>query len=136
MLFTFTFSQFVLTGSRKSLSCFTNFVFPLLDYRLLSRAAKRCVTVRSLPGATCTTKLGFKTEGDNPPCRDKRPVKNSSSGRNVAEKIVDLGNMIATNSPNTNVTISAIRQRSYEESLKGKVKNCNKVLKTFCNQKG
>jgi len=46
-------------------------------------------------------------------------LKNSSSGRNVAEKIVDLGNMIATNSP-TSVTISAITQRS-DESLKGKV---------------
>ena len=30
-MFTFTFSQFVLTGSRKSLSRFTNFVFPLLE---------------------------------------------------------------------------------------------------------
>ena len=31
-MFTFTFSQFVLTGSRKSLSRFTNFVFPLLEW--------------------------------------------------------------------------------------------------------
>ena len=63
-------------------------------------------------------------------------LKNSSSARNVAEKIVDLGNMIATNSPNTSVTISAITQRSDEESLKRKVKDCNKVLKTFFNQNG
>ena len=61
-------------------------------------------------------------------------LKNSSSGRNVTERVVDLGNMIATNSPpNTSVTISAITQRSDEESLKRKVKDCNKVLKTFCN---
>ena len=57
-------------------------------------------------------------------------LKNSSSARNVAEKIVNLGNMIATNSPNTSVTISAITQRSDEESLKMKVKDCNKVLRT------
>ena len=44
--------------------------------------------------------------------------------------------MIATISPNTSVTISAITQRSDEESLKRKVKDCNKVLKTFCNQNG
>ena len=63
-------------------------------------------------------------------------LKTSSSARNVAEKIVDLGNIIATNSPNTSVTISAITQRSDEESLKIKVKDCNKVLRTFCNQNG
>ena len=55
---------------------------------------------------------------------------------NVAEKIVDLGNMIATNSLNTSVTISAITQRSDEESLERKVEDCNKVLKKFCNQNG
>ena len=33
-------------------------------------------------------------------------------------------------------TISAFTQRSDEESLKRKVKDCNKVLKTFCNQNG
>ena len=44
----------------------------------LSRAAKRRLTVRSFPGATTadmehlsTTKLGYKTEGHNPPCRNK-----------------------------------------------------------------
>ena len=62
-------------------------------------------------------------------------LKNSSSAR-VTEKIVDLGNIIATNSPNTSVTISAITQISDEESLKRKVKDCNKVLRTFCNQNG
>ena len=50
---------------------------------------------------------------------------------NVAKKIVDLGNMIATNSPNTSITISAITQRSDEVSLERKVKDCNKVLKNF-----
>ena len=56
---------------------------------------------------------------------------------NVAEKIVHLGNMIVTNSTNTSVTISAaITQRADEESLKRKVKDCNEVLKTFCNQNG
>ena len=31
-MFTLTFSQFVPTGSRKSLSRFKNFVFPLLEW--------------------------------------------------------------------------------------------------------
>ena len=63
-------------------------------------------------------------------------LKNSSSARNVAEKIAGLGNMIATNPPNASVTTSAITQRSDEESLKRKVKDCTKVLKKICNQNG
>ena len=109
---------------------------------LLSRAAKQRVTVRSFPGATTAD-----TEHYLQPSLAKKPkaiilhvgtndLKTSSSARNVAEKIVDLGNIIATNSPNTSVTISAITQRSDEESLKIKVKDCNKVLRTFCNQNG
>ena len=108
----------------------------------LSRAAKRRVTVRSFPGATTTDMEHYLQ-----PSLATKPkaiilhvgtndLKNSSSARNVAEKIVDLGNMIATNSPNTSVTISAITQRSDEQSLKKKVKDCSKVLKTFCNQNG
>ena len=109
---------------------------------LLSRAAKQRVTVRSFPGATTADMEHYLQ-----PSLATKPkaiilhvgtndLKNSSSARNVAEKIVDLGNMIATNSPNTSVTISAITQRSDEESLKRKVKDCNKVLKKFCNQNG
>jgi len=73
---------------------------------LLSRAAKQRVTVRSFPGATTAdmehylqpslvtkTKAIILHVGTN-------DLKNSSAARNVAEKIVDLGNMIATNSPN------------------------------------
>ena len=63
-------------------------------------------------------------------------LKNSSSGRNVAEKIVDLGNVIAANSPDTKLTISAITQRFDEDSLKKTITDCNKVLRTFCNQHG
>ena len=109
---------------------------------LLSRAAKQRVTVRSFPGATTADMEHYLQ-----PSLAKKPkaiilhvgtndLKTSSSARNVAEKIVDLGNIIATNSPNTSVTISAITQRSDEESLKIKVKDCNKVLRTFCNQNG
>ena len=98
--------------------------------------------MRSFPGATTTDMEHYLQ-----PSLATKPkaiilhvgtndLKNSSSARNVAEKIVDLGNMIATNSPNTSVTISAITQRSDEQSLKKKVKDCNKVLKTFCNQNG
>ena len=109
---------------------------------LLSRAAKRRVTVRSFPGATTADmehylqpSLATKPKAIILHVRTN-DLKNSSSARNVAEKIVDLGKMIATNSPNTSVTISAITQRSDEESLKRKAKDCNKVLKTFCNQNG
>ena len=109
---------------------------------LLSRAAKRPVTVRSFPGATTADMKHYLQ-----PSLEAKPkaivlhvgtndVKNSSSGRNVAEKIVDLGNVIATNSPDTKLTISAITQRFDEDSLKKKITDCNKVLRTFCNQHG
>ncbi|PFX23703.1 hypothetical protein AWC38_SpisGene11748 [Stylophora pistillata] len=109
---------------------------------LLSRAAKRRVTVRSFPGATTADMEHYLQ-----PSLATKPkaiilhvgtndLKNLSTARDVAEKIVDVGNMIATNSPNTSVTISAMTQRLDEESLTRKVKDCNKVLKTFCNQNG
>ena len=106
---------------------------------LFSRAAKRRVSVRSFPGATTADMAHYLQPSlaakPNAIILHVEPndLKNSSSGRNVTERVVDLGNMIATNSPNTSVTISTITQRSDEESLKRKVKDCNKVLKTFCN---
>lgn len=70
---------------------------------LLSWAVKQCATVRSFSGATTADmehylqpSLAVKPKaiilhvGTN-------DLKNSCSARNVAEKIVDLGNMIATN---------------------------------------
>ena len=98
--------------------------------------------MRSFPGATMADMVNYLQ-----PSLATKPkaiifhvktndLKNSSSAGNVAEKILNLGNMIATNSPNTSVTISVITQRSDEESLERKVKDCNKVLKTFCNQNG
>ena len=54
----------------------------------------------------------------------------------LKEKIFDLGNVIATNSPDSKLTISAITQRFDEDSLKKKITDCNKVLRTFCNQHG
>lgn len=109
---------------------------------LLSRAAKRPVTVRRFPGATTADMKHYLQ-----PSLEAKPkaivlhvrtndLKNSSSGRNVAEKIVDLGNVIAANSPDTKLTISAITQRFDEDSLKKKITDCNKVLRTFCNQHG
>ena len=69
---------------------------------LLSRAAKRPVTVRSFPGATTADMKHYLQ-----PSLEAKPkaivlhlgtndLKNSSSGRNVAEKIVDLDNVIET----------------------------------------
>ena len=74
---------------------------------LLSWVAKRPVTVRSFPGATTADMKHYL-----PQSLEAKPkaivlhvgtndLKNSSSGRNVAEKIIDLGNVIATNSPDT-----------------------------------
>ena len=58
------------------------------------------------------------------------------SSRDVAEQIVDLGNLISSSSPDTKVTISALTQRYDEECLGKKVTDCNKVIKSFCNQNG
>lgn len=59
--------------------------------------------------------------------------KNSNS-RKVAERIVDLGNLVETESPNTKVTISSLLTRSDDLSLTSKIKEVNKILKTFANQ--
>ena len=60
-------------------------------------------------------------------------LKNSDP-REVAERIVDLGNVIETESPNTTVTISSLLTRSDDPSLATKTKEVNKILKTFANQ--
>ena len=60
-------------------------------------------------------------------------LKNSNP-RKVAEKIVDLGSLVETESPNTKVTISSLLTRSDDLSLASKVKEVNKILKTFANQ--
>ena len=60
-------------------------------------------------------------------------LKNSIP-RKVAEKIVDLGNLVETESPNTKVTISSLLTRSHDLSLASKIKEVNKILKTFANQ--
>lgn len=109
---------------------------------LLSRAAKRRVAVRSFPGATTADMKHYLQ-----PCLEAKPkmillhvgtndLSSSTSPRNVAEKIVDLGNMVASSSPDTRVTISAITPRLDDDSLTKKVTDCNKILKTFCNQNG
>jgi len=60
-------------------------------------------------------------------------LKNSNP-RKVAERIVDLGNLVETESPNTKVTISSLLTRSDDPSLASKIKEVNKILKTFANQ--
>jgi len=72
---------------------------------LLIRAAKRCVTVRSPPRATTADMAHYLQSSLAAEPKTiilhvgTNNLKNSSSGRNVAEKIVDLGNMIATTLP-------------------------------------
>ena len=57
-----------------------------------------------------------------------------SNPRKVAEKIVDLGYLAETDSPNTKVTISSLLTRSDDLSLASKIKEVNKILKSFANQ--
>ena len=59
-------------------------------------------------------------------------LKNSNP-RKVAERIVDLGKLVETESPNTKVTISSLLTRS-DLSVASKIKEVNKILKTFANQ--
>ena len=54
----------------------------------------------------------------------------------IVEQIVDLGNLISSASPDTKVIISGLTQRYDKDSLSKKVNDCNKVMKTFCNQNG
>ena len=78
-----------------------------LQRDLFSRAAKRSVIVKSFPGAT-TTNMKHHVQ----PCVElnlkmitlqtgTNDLKSSTSPREVAEKIVDLGNMITSRSPDT-----------------------------------
>jgi len=47
-MFTFTFSQFAPTGSRKSLSGVTNFVFPLLEWLSVLVTTKELVRMHKI----------------------------------------------------------------------------------------
>ena len=108
---------------------------------LLSRAAKRRVTVRSFPGATVGDMKDYLQ-----PSLQLKPSEivlhvgtndlKEHSLRVVAEQLVDLGNLISSSSPGTKVTISALTQHYDEECLGKKVTDCNKVIKSFCNQNG
>ena len=109
---------------------------------LLSRAAKRRVAVRSFPGATTIDMKHYLQ-----PCVElnakmiilhtgTNDLKSSTSPRDVAEEIVDLGNMITSSSPDTRLTISSLTPRLDEDSLTKKVTDCNKILRTFCKQNG
>ena len=60
-------------------------------------------------------------------------LKNSNS-ISVAERIVGLGNLIEVESPNPKVTISSLLTRSDDPALAPKIKEVNKIDKTFANQ--
>ena len=108
---------------------------------LLSSVAKRRVTVRSFPGATVGDMKHYLQ-----PSLQLKPSEivlhvgtndlRDRSSRDVAEQIVDLGSLVSSSSPDTKVTISALTQRYDEECLGKKVTDCNKVIKSFCNQNG
>ena len=108
---------------------------------LLSRATKRRVTIRSFPGASSSDMKHYLQ-----PSLQLKPSEiilhggtndlRDSSSRAVAEKLVDLGNLISSSSPSTKVTISALTQRIDDKSLGKKVTECNKIIKSFCNQNG
>ena len=108
---------------------------------LLSRATKRRVPVRSFPG-TLSSDMRHCLQ----PSLQLEPSKiilhagtndlGDFSPRDVAEKLVDLGNLASSSSQSTKVTISALTQRFDDESLGKKVSECNKIIKYFCNQNG
>ena len=105
---------------------------------LLSRATKRRVSVQSFPGASSSDMKHYLHSS-----LQLKPSEiilhvgtNDSSSRAVAEKLVDLRNLISSSSPSTKVTISALTQRFDDESLGKKVTECNKIIKSFCSQNG
>ena len=57
-----------------------------------------------------------------------------SDFRKVAERIVDLGNLIEAESPNTKVTISNLLPRTDDLALNSKAKQVNNILRMFANQ--
>ena len=89
---------------------------------LLSRATQRRVTVRSFPGASSSDMKHYLQ-----PSLQLKPSEiilhagtndlRDSSPRAVAEKLVDLGNLVSSSSPSTKATISALTQRFDDESL-------------------
>ena len=90
----------------------------------VSRATQRCVTVRSFPGGTSSDMRHYLQ-----PSLQLKPSEivlhagtndlRDSSLRAVAEKLVDLGNLISSSSPSTKVTISALTH-ALMMSLSGK----------------
>ena len=60
-------------------------------------------------------------------------LKNSDS-RKVAERIVDLGNFIEAESPETKVTISNLLLRTDDPALNSKTEQVNNILRTFAHQ--
>ena len=99
------------------------------------------VTVRSFPGASSSDMKHYLQ-----PSLQLKPSEiilhagandlRDSSSRAVAEKLVFLGNLISSSSPSTKVTISFLTQRFDDESLGKKITECNKIIKSFCNQNG
>lgn len=105
------------------------------------RVSKKTRTVvKSFPGATVEDMFDYiKPTIKHQPEEiivhvGTNDIKNSGSPRSVAERIVDLGNMIESETPNTKVTISCLLNRSDEASLAPKVNEINKILKTFAKQ--
>ena len=59
-----------------------------------------------------------------------------SSPRAVAEKLVDLGNLVSSSSPSTKATISALTQRFDDESLGEKSNGMQHNHQIFLQPKG
>ena len=116
-------------------------IFKGLRNDLLSRAKKPRVTVRSFPGASSSDMKHYLDPSLHLEPREiilhagTNDLRDSSP-RTVAEKLVDVGNLVSSSSPNAKVTISALTQRFDEESHGRKVTECNKIIKSFCNQNG
>ena len=101
---------------------------------LLSRAIQRRVTVRSFPGASSSDMKHYlqpslQLEPSEITLHAGTNDLRDSSPRAVAEKLVDLGNLVSSSSPSTKVTIAALSQRFDDESLGQKVTECNIISK-------
>lgn len=58
------------------------------------------------------------------------------NAREIAERLVDIGNYIEQESPETDICMSEIIERHDHPDLNDKLKETNKIVRKFCNQHG
>ncbi|EDO49849.1 predicted protein [Nematostella vectensis] len=101
----------------------------------------RRVSVRPFPGATVAAMNHYVQ-----PIIDERPDKvilhvgtndlRNMEPQQIVDSITDIGRGIQANSPDTDVVISALLQRCDSHEFGAKVKETNRILRSFANQNG